>query len=105
MNHLASCPTICIDFKNPKAYLALQPTYALEAELGIAFDWLPLIVSAMGRPHPERANEDRGSRHRRMRAQYYEPDLRRYASAYRDSILETCTATRTRRSRASACCG
>ncbi len=76
---LPTSPTICVDFKNPKAYLALQPTYALEAELGIVFEWLPLIVSALGRPQAARAEEDRGSRHRRMRARYYEDDLRRYA--------------------------
>jgi len=75
-------PTVCIDFKNPKAYLALAPTFALEDELGIAFDWLPLIVSPMSRPHAEQPNEDRGTRHRRIRAQYYERDMRRYASVY-----------------------
>ncbi|HEY6598954.1 MAG TPA: DsbA family protein [Pseudomonadales bacterium] len=72
-------PTVCIDFKNPKAYLALSPTYALQAETGVEFDWLPLIVSAPGRPPDERPGEDRGARHRRMRARYYESDLRRYA--------------------------
>lgn len=76
---VGAIPTICIDFKNPKAYLALQPTYALEVELGIDFDWLPLIVSSLSRPHGVRADEDRGTRHRRMRAEYYEYDLRRYA--------------------------
>ncbi len=72
-------PTVCIDFKNPKAYLALSPTYAMQAETGVEFDWLPLIVSAPGRPPDERPGEDRGARHRRMRARYYESDLRRYA--------------------------
>ena len=75
-------PTVCIDFKNPKAYLALRPTFALEDELGIALDWLPLIVSPMSRPHAEQRNEDRGTRHRRMRAEYYERDMRRYANVY-----------------------
>lgn len=75
-------PTVCIDFKNPKAYLALPPTFVLEDELGIAFDWLPLIVSPMSRPVAEQPSEDRGTRHRRIRAQYYERDLRRYASVY-----------------------
>jgi 2-hydroxychromene-2-carboxylate isomerase len=75
-------PTVCIDFKNPKAYLTLAPTFALEDELGIAFDWLPLIVSPMSRPKAEQPGEDRGTRHRRIRAQYYERDTRRYASVY-----------------------
>ena len=52
---LSDGPAVCIDFKNPKAYLALRPTFALEDELGIAFDWWPVPVSAMSRPQPERA--------------------------------------------------
>ena len=75
-------PTVCIDFKSPKAYLALRPTFALEDELGLPFDWLPLSVSPLSRPHIARTDEDRGTRHRRMRAEYNERDLRRYASAY-----------------------
>ncbi len=79
---LSDAPAVYIDFKNPKAYLALPPTFALEDELGIAFDWCPVPVSAMSRPQPERPDEDRGTRHRRIRAHYYERDLRRYASVY-----------------------
>ncbi len=75
-------PSVGVDFKNPKAYLALRPTFALEDELGIAFDWLPLIVSPISRPHVERPDEDRGTRHRRMRAEYNERDLRRYGQVY-----------------------
>jgi 2-hydroxychromene-2-carboxylate isomerase len=74
--------TVCIDFKNPKCYLALQPTYALEAELGVEFDWLPLLVSPLSRPRESQSDEDRGTRHRRIRAQYYEHDIRRYARSY-----------------------
>jgi 2-hydroxychromene-2-carboxylate isomerase len=79
---IGDAPAVCIDFRNPKAYLALQPTFALEDELGMTFDWWPVHVSAMSRPHPEQPNEDRGTRHRRIRALYYEHDLRRYASVY-----------------------
>lgn len=79
---IGEAPAVCIDFKNPKSYLALQPTFALEDELGMTFDWWPVHVSAMSRPQPEQANEDRGTRHRRIRALYYERDLRRYASVY-----------------------
>ena len=79
---LGDAPAVCIDFKNPKAYLALRPTFALEDELGIAFDWWPVAVSAMSRPQPEQPNEDRGARHRRIRASYYARDLQRYASVY-----------------------
>jgi 2-hydroxychromene-2-carboxylate isomerase len=72
-------PIVCIDFKNPKAYLAKDPTCSLEDELNLEFDWQPLAVSALARPSPVRENEDRGTRHRRIRAQYNERDLRRYA--------------------------
>jgi 2-hydroxychromene-2-carboxylate isomerase len=75
-------PAVCIDFKNPKAYLALRPTFALEDELGIAFDWWPVAVAPMSRPQAEQPNEDRGTRHRRDRAQYYARDIHRYAQAY-----------------------
>jgi 2-hydroxychromene-2-carboxylate isomerase len=79
---LGDAPAVCIDFKNPKAYLALQPTYALEDQLGIAFDWWPTLVAPMSRPQEARQGEDRGTRHKRIRAQYYERDIRRYASEY-----------------------
>ena len=75
-------PTVCIDFKSPKAYLALAPTFALEDKLGMRFDWLPVSVSPMTRPAAKQPNEDRGTQHRRMRGEYYERDLRRYAHAY-----------------------
>jgi 2-hydroxychromene-2-carboxylate isomerase len=72
--------TVCIDFKSPQAYLAIAPTRALEAKLGIAFDWRPLIVPALPKHEPS-ANEDRGARHKRMRAEYLARDLERYAAA------------------------
>jgi len=75
-------PTVCIDFKNPKAYLALAPTFALEDSLRLRFDWLPASVSPLTRPAARRPNEDRGTQHRRMRAEYYERDFRRYARVY-----------------------
>src|SRR4051794_18090566 len=72
-------PTVCIDFKSPKAYLALAPTFALEDALDVRFDWLPISVSPLGRPGAARVDEDRSTRHKRMRAEYNERDLRRYA--------------------------
>jgi 2-hydroxychromene-2-carboxylate isomerase len=71
--------TVCIDFRNPKAYLAKDPTFALEDELKLTFDWQPVRVSPLARPAPARNDDDRGTRHRRLRAQYHERDLRRYA--------------------------
>ena len=75
---------VAIDFKNPAAYLAIAPTRALEARLGLGFDWLPVSVAALIRPDPAAANEDRGARHRRIRARVCRqrsPPLRRGARA------------------------
>jgi len=77
---LSTPVTVCIDFKNPRAYLAKDPTFALEDELKLTFDWQPVQLSAFtARPAPARDDDDRGVRHRRVRAQYQERDLRRYA--------------------------
>ncbi len=72
--------TVCIDFKSPQAWLAVQPTRALEAELGLAADWLPVVTRAPVGPRSATAADDRGTRHRHMRAEYYERDLQRYAA-------------------------
>ena len=74
-------PAICVDFKNAHAYLAVAPTRALEARLGMALDWLPLDVPQLVRPTPERDGDGRGGRHRKIRARYFESDLRRYAES------------------------
>ena len=76
--------TVLIDFKSTHAYLAKDATLALEAATGIDTQWLPLTVT-----HPlngddarreSSAASDRGTRHRRIRARYYEQDLRRYVA-------------------------
>lgn len=72
--------TVCIDFKSPKAYLAKDPTRALEDELALDFDWQPLLVPPLTRPIPARTDDDRGTQHRRLRAEYHERDFRRYAA-------------------------
>jgi 2-hydroxychromene-2-carboxylate isomerase len=69
---------VAIDFKSPHAYLALGPTCAMADDLGISIDWMPLIVSS---PDSSRgSSEDRGARHRRIRADYIKRDLFRYAA-------------------------
>ena len=35
---------VYIDFKSPYAYLAKDPAYAIEDELGIEIDWRPLTL-------------------------------------------------------------
>jgi 2-hydroxychromene-2-carboxylate isomerase len=42
----SDCPLIVyIDYKSPYAYLAKEPTYALEQQLGIEIDWRPLTLN------------------------------------------------------------
>jgi 2-hydroxychromene-2-carboxylate isomerase len=70
---------VVIDFKSPLAYLAIGPTCALADELGITIFWQPLVITpsnAAARP----SGDDRGARHRRLRADYLERDIARYAA-------------------------
>ncbi len=71
--------SVAIDFKSPGAYLALRPTCALADELGIDIDWQPLVIRQSTEEAPSAGN-DRGSRHRRIRADYLERDVARYAA-------------------------
>ncbi len=78
---------VCVDFRNPHAWLAIEPSCALAAKLGIRIDWLPRLVPPpqLGRPAAE--SEERGVRHRSVRADYFARDLARYAAA-RGSIVD-----------------
>lgn len=72
---------VAIDFEQPQSYLAKGPTSRLAASLGIAIDWQPMVARPIAEPTDETEGESRGARHRRMRARYFEYDLRRYAEA------------------------
>jgi 2-hydroxychromene-2-carboxylate isomerase len=84
----APAPTlqVCIDFKSPQSYLAVAPTLALAARLGVAIDWQPKLTASLKRPPPAGADEDRGTRHRRLRAAYLAGDLARYAPHPLDDV-------------------
>ncbi len=71
--------TVCVDFKSPQAYLAKDSTYELADELRVEIDWLPLIVAPVPAPELASDGDDRGTRHRRFRAEYFERDIQRYA--------------------------
>jgi len=73
--------TVCIDFGSAASYLAFEPTRALESWLGIEFDWRPIALPALPRPRPAQLGDDRGTRHRRARAEYLARDLARYAES------------------------
>jgi 2-hydroxychromene-2-carboxylate isomerase len=72
---------VAIDFKQPQSYLAKRPTEKLAAALGIEIDWQPMEERPFREPPPETSGDDRGARHRRFRARYFEHDLRRYAES------------------------
>jgi len=40
----AQTPKLYIDYKSPYAYLAKDPAYRLERDVGIEIDWLPYIL-------------------------------------------------------------
>lgn len=71
--------TVCVDFGNPHAFLAVAPTTALAEELGLAVNWLPRLAAPIERPPEHSADDSRGTRHRRFRAEYVARDLERYA--------------------------
>lgn len=75
----AATLTVCIDFKNPLAYLAKDPSYLLQQQLAISIDWQPLSVAPLLPPKAASKDDDRGTRHRRYRAECMAADLLRYA--------------------------
>ena len=72
-------PTAYIDFKNPKAYLAVAPTRALEQELGVRLCWRGLNLPAQKTPDPA-PDETTSQRHFRTRAEYNQLEIERGAT-------------------------
>ncbi len=70
--------SVAIDLKSPSAYLAIAPTIAAAEQLRVAIEWQPLLVSS--KEQSGASSSERGARHRRMRAQYIERDVMRYAA-------------------------
>jgi 2-hydroxychromene-2-carboxylate isomerase len=83
----SSAPLIIyIDYKSPYAYLAKDPTYALEDELGIEVDWRPFTLdipsylgSARLDEHGKLVESQRTERQWRV-VRYSYQDVRRYGS-------------------------
>jgi 2-hydroxychromene-2-carboxylate isomerase len=70
--------TTFFDFKSPQSYLALPAILALKSE-GIAIDWRPFVSKPLKVPAPESADEDRSTKHRRIRGEYHADNIQRYA--------------------------
>lgn len=71
--------TVLLDLRHPLAYLALAPARDLGRELGIAINWLPLATPTLRPPTLSASDEDRGTRHRRHRAQAIAREIEIYA--------------------------
>jgi 2-hydroxychromene-2-carboxylate isomerase len=77
VQNLAGLP-VFFDFKSPNSYLALPGLLAARDE-GIELQWHPFDHKPLNKPAPQQADEDRGTRHRRIRGEYIAGDLQRYA--------------------------
>lgn len=73
--------TVLLDVRHPLAYLALAPAAALADELGIDFDWLPLVAQPLNAPSEPAPGDDRGILHRRHRARAIAREISTYAAA------------------------
>ena len=73
--------TVVLDIRYPQAYLALHPAMAFARERDLRIDWLPIAVSTLKAPAAEAEEEDRGTRHRRFRAQKIANEIEVYAEA------------------------
>lgn len=75
---------VYVDIKSPYAFVAIKPTLALEAELGMEFEWRPLtldIPSFLGSARKRQGKLVRNDRSPRqwMGVKYAYKDARRYA--------------------------
>jgi 2-hydroxychromene-2-carboxylate isomerase len=75
---------VYIDIKSPFAFVAIRPTLALEAELGLQFDWRPLtldIPSYLGSARKEKGKVVKSNRSASQwtMIKYGYADARRYA--------------------------
>jgi len=80
--------TVALDVRHPLACLALGPTIAFSRALGCPVDWLPLDVPALNPPSAPSADDDRGVRHRRYRAEAIAREIAIYAAAQGITIRE-----------------
>src|ERR1017187_4054254 len=99
----SSAPVIVyIDYKSPYAYLAKDPTYAIEDQFGIEIDWRPFtldIPSYLGSARLDqqgRVVESKRTPDQWIRVKHAYHDVRRYGSL-RGLIVRGTTAEKWRR--------
>jgi len=73
--------SVLLDLRHPLAYLALHPTIELARDEGLEINWLPVRMPPLNAPSAETADDDRGMRHRRIRAQAIAREIETYANA------------------------
>jgi 2-hydroxychromene-2-carboxylate isomerase len=77
--------TVYTDYKSPYAYLAKDPTYALERDFGVRLDWRPYVLNIpdfLGSARLDAAGnviEENRSAHQWRRVKYSYMDCRRQA--------------------------
>jgi len=77
--------TVYTDYKSPYAYLAKDPAYALERDLGVRLDWLPYVLNIpdfLGSARLDAAGnviEEQRNAHQWRRVKYSYMDCRRQA--------------------------
>lgn len=71
--------SVLLDLRSPHCHLALHPAAALGSELGIEINWLPLRVPPLAPPRAPGPDDDRGTRHRRYRAEAIAREIETYA--------------------------
>jgi len=73
--------SVLLDLRHPLAYLALHPTINLARDEGLEINWLPIRVPPLNAPSTAGPDDDRGIRHRRIRAQAIGREIETYANA------------------------
>jgi predicted DsbA family dithiol-disulfide isomerase len=73
--------SVLLDVRHPFAYLALDAAIAFGRERALSINWLPLTAPPVRPPQPAAADDDRGVRHRRYRAEAIAREIEVYGAA------------------------
>ena len=70
-----------LDIRHPFAYVALRPAIELGRDAGVDINWLPVRSQTLRPPSASSREDDRGTRHKRWRAQMIAREIAVYAEA------------------------